>query len=73
MKLFLTAVFALFFAFSSVAQKMPDFHFLSTDDAAVSTKDIARGKALMLVYFRSDCDHCMHTAQQLKAAATKYP
>lgn len=35
--------------------------------------DIPKGQALMLVYFRSDCDHCMHTAQQLKTEATKYP
>lgn len=27
----------------------------------------------MLIYFRSDCDHCEHTAQQLKTTATKYP
>jgi thioredoxin-related protein len=53
--------------------KIPALKFTDTDNAAVSNKDIPKGKALMLLYFRSDCDHCEHTAQQLKSTATQYP
>jgi peroxiredoxin len=52
---------------------LPDFHFLDTDHVPVGKKDIPKGKALLLIYFRSDCDHCEHTAMQLKEAARKYP
>ena len=52
---------------------MPDFRFMNTDNKPVAVQDIPKGQALMLVYFRSDCDHCMHTAQQLKTEAAKYP
>lgn len=56
------------------AQKtLPDFHFLNTDKEAVDKKSIPKGKPLLLIYFRSDCDHCEHTAMQLKGVATKYP
>lgn len=54
-------------------KKIPALNFIDTDDAAVSNKDIPKGKALLLLYFRSDCDHCEHTAQQLKTAAAGYP
>lgn len=54
-------------------KKIPALHFKDTEEASVSNKDIPKGKALMLLYFRSDCDHCEHTAQQLKTTATKYP
>lgn len=73
MKLILTVFAALLFAFNATAQKMPDFRFMDTENTPVSIQDIPKGKALMLVYFRSDCDHCMHTAQQLKTEAAKYP
>ncbi len=53
--------------------KIPALKFTDTDNAAVSNKDIPKGKALMLLYFRSDCDHCEHTAQQLKSTAAQYP
>lgn len=54
-------------------QRIPALHFTDTDEAAVSNADIPKGKPLMLLYFRSDCDHCEHTAQQLKGTATQYP
>lgn len=54
-------------------KKMPAFRFTDTEDAAVSNKDIPKGKPLMLIYFRSDCDHCEHTAQMLKTSAGQYP
>lgn len=55
------------------AKKIPALRFTDTDNAAVSNKDIPKGKPLMLLYFRSDCDHCEHTAQQLKSTASRYP
>lgn len=58
---------------SAQQKRIPDLHFKDTEGAAVNTKDIPKGKALMLLYFRSDCDHCEHTAQQLKATAQQYP
>lgn len=60
--------------FSYSQQKTrPDFHFINTDKEPVDKKTIPKGKALLLIYFRSDCDHCEHTAMQLKTTATKYP
>ena len=73
MKYILTTITTLLFAFVAPAQKMPDFRFLDTENQARAVQDISKGKALMLVYFRSDCDHCTHTAQQLKTEAAKYP
>jgi thioredoxin-related protein len=61
-----------FFCFAQ-SKKIPAVKFTTTENEVVSNKDIPKGKALMMVYFRSDCDHCEHTAQQLKATATKYP
>lgn len=53
--------------------KIPDFQFLDTEKTVVSKKDIPKGKGLLLIYFRSDCDHCVHTAMQLKNTISKYP
>jgi thioredoxin-related protein len=53
-------------------KKIPALRFTDTENTLVSNKDIPKGKALMLIYFRSDCDHCEHTAQQLKTTAAKY-
>ncbi|WP_118950080.1 peroxiredoxin family protein [Taibaiella helva] len=58
---------------SAQQKRMPDLRFKDTEEAAVSTKDIPKGQPLMLLYFRSDCDHCEHTAQQLKGTAKQYP
>lgn len=65
----------LFISIDVTAQQktLPDMRFKDTEEAAVSNKDIPKGKALMLLYFRSDCDHCEHTAQGLKATARQYP
>lgn len=73
MKYLFTSIAALLFSFIAPAQKMPDFRFMDTENQQKSVLDIPKGKALMLVYFRSDCDHCTHTAQQLKTEAAKYP
>ena len=78
MKSFLKALsvasFLLFSISVSAQQKViPDFHFYDTDKVAVAKKDIPNGKAFMLIYFRSDCDHCEHTAMELKTKAKQYP
>ena len=52
---------------------IPDFHFFDTDNVAVSKKSIPKGKALLFIYFRSDCDHCEQTAMALKTKAKQYP
>jgi len=51
----------------------PDFKFMDTDSASVTVGDINPGRALMLVYFRSDCDHCRHMAQVMKELGPGYP
>lgn len=73
MRYLLTAVVCLLLAFNAAGQAMPDFRFLDTENKTITTKDISKGKALMVVYFRGDCDHCTHTAQLLKTEAKKYP
>jgi len=54
-------------------KSMPDFHFFDTENVAVGKNSIPKGKALLLIYFRSDCDHCEHTAVELKTKAKQYP
>jgi peroxiredoxin len=73
--LFIALIATTFLPSFCLAQgkKMPAMHFTDMENTPVSNKDIPKGKALMLIYFRSDCDHCEHTAQQLKINATKYP
>ena len=58
---------------SYAQKKMPAVRFMDTDNTLVTNKDIAPGKPLLLIYFRSDCDHCLHTAQVLKEQAKNYP
>jgi len=54
-------------------QKMPALQFKDTELSLVGIRDIPKDKALLLIYFRSDCDHCIHTAQTLKGNTGKYP
>ncbi len=62
-------------SFTGYAQQkaMPDFRFIDTDKTSVTKSTIPKGKALLLIYFRSDCDHCEHTALELKTKARQYP
>jgi len=69
----LTAILLLPVLCAAQAKKMPAFRFVNTDNEAVTNKDIPKGQPLLLVYFRSDCDHCIHTAQALKTTAAQYP
>lgn len=73
--LLVTALLLLLMPALGLAQskKIPTLRFTDTENTIVTNKDIPKGKALMLIYFRSDCDHCEHTAQQLKTTAAKYP
>lgn len=72
---YIFTIFLLTTSISSYSQQktIPDFHFINTDKEPVDKKSIPKGKALLMIYFRSDCDHCEHTAMQLKATASKYP
>jgi peroxiredoxin len=73
-RLLILAILAILpFGGHAQQNKMPDFQFLDTENATVTKKEIPKGKALLLIYFRSDCDHCVHTAMQLKATVSKYP
>ena len=58
---------------SSAQSKIPTLSFLNTDKELVKNSNIPVGKPLVLIYFRSDCDHCLHTAQTLKQQAKNYP
>lgn len=71
--LLLIALLPLSFQGFSQQKSIPDFHFTDTDKTPFSKKNIPKGKALLLIYFRSDCDHCEHTAMELKTGAKQYP
>ncbi len=73
MKYILAVMAALLIVSGIHAQNMPGLRFQDTEGKTLTTQDIPKGKALILVYFRSDCDHCTHTAQQLKSSARQYP
>lgn len=67
----------LFFCIQSIsfaqAKQMPDFSFLDTDNNTFTNKDIPQNTALLLVYFRTDCDECRHSAQLIQYNASHYP
>lgn len=69
----LLLTFLLTATLASAQKKIPAVRFLDTEKTPVGNKDIPVGKPLMLIYFRSDCDHCIHTSQMLKEQAAKYP
>lgn len=55
------------------SKKMPDLYFSDTENNIFTNKDIPQNTALLLVYFRTDCDECRHSAQVIKNNAAKYP
>lgn len=57
---------------SSVTVNYPPFTFMDTDSNIVAAKDIPKDKGLLLVYFRSDCEHCHHAAQMMKEYVKSY-
>lgn len=50
----------------------PPFTLMDTDSAVFATKDIPKDKGLLMVYFRSDCEHCHHAAQMMKEYVKSY-
>lgn len=54
-------------------KSIPDIRFSDTDDLPFGKKNLPKNRALLIVYFRSDCDHCMQTATVLRKTATQYP
>lgn len=52
---------------------LSDLSFLDTNGERYTSKDIPDHSALLIVYFRTDCDECRHMAQEIKVNADKYP
>lgn len=65
--------FASLPAHSQSEATLPKFLFQDTEGNAFSKKDIPAHTALLLVYFRTDCDECRHTAQLIQENAAQYP
>jgi peroxiredoxin len=55
------------------SKNIPALQFKNTDEETITTKHITAKKGVLIIYFRSDCDHCIHTLQQLKTTAKQYP
>lgn len=75
-RLLTTGILLLLLHFSAPAiaqQKLSGLRFIDTENGLVTAKNIPKGKALLLIYFRSDCDHCVHASQKLKESAAHYP
>lgn len=46
---------------------VPPLKLLLTDSATVFTKeDLKKGKAVLVVIFNPDCDHCQHETEEIK-------
>lgn len=63
----------LFAQSSPISPPIPHFSFLNTDRQIITNKDIPPHLALLLVYFRTDCDDCRHIAQVIRQKASAYP
>ena len=70
----LISIGAFAHSFSCYAQQksIPEIHFSNTDNVPVGKKDIPKNKPLLIVYFRSDCDHCQQTATSLRKTGAQY-
>ena len=55
----------LFISTPANAQTIPEFKVKLTNGASVSSKNAARQKPLLLIYFAPDCDHCRKLMDQL--------
>lgn len=60
---FLAAV--LFISNPANAQAIPEFKVKLTNGTSVSSKNAARQKPLLIIYFAPDCDHCRKLMDQL--------
>ena len=47
--------------------------FRDVDNNRFTAKDLLANTPLLLLYFRTDCDDCRHTAQVLARTAARYP
>lgn len=54
-------------------QSMPSLAFSTTDGVLLTPEDIPENSALLLAYFRTDCDYCRFTARKIKEQVTGYP
>jgi thioredoxin-related protein len=55
----------LFISTPANAQTIPEFKVKLTNGASVSSKNAARQKPLLIIYFAPDCDHCRKLMDQL--------
>ena len=51
-------LFFLFFYSSVTAQFIPTFKMLLTNGKIFETKDLSKGKPVVVIYFAPDCEHC---------------
>ena len=55
----------LFISTPANAQTIPEFKVKLTNGASVSSKNAARQKPLLIIYFAPDCDHCRKLMDEL--------
>jgi peroxiredoxin len=55
----------LFISTPAKAQTIPEFKVKLTNGTSVSSKNAARQKPLLIIYFAPDCDHCRKLMDQL--------
>lgn len=59
--------------FAQTGSILPKLSFHDADNNQFTAKDLPAHSALLLLYFRTDCDGCRHTAQVIAQTATQYP
>lgn len=52
---------------------LSELQFKDLEGQKVTQSDLPHHQALLLIYFRSDCDHCRQMTQYLRYHATSYP
>lgn len=60
-------------AFAQNNQILPRLVFRDLDNNRFTAKDLPANTPLLLLYFRTDCDDCRHTAQVIARTAKQYP
>ncbi|HET8574113.1 MAG TPA: hypothetical protein VFL76_09600 [Edaphocola sp.] len=60
-------------AAAQVTRPLSKLVFHDVDHNRFTAKDLPANTALLLLYFRTDCDDCRHTAQIVGQTAGQYP
>jgi len=58
---------------SAQKTKLAQLQFITTSGQVLNQQKVPKGQALLLAYFRTDCDYCRHSALQIKTQAASYP